>query len=126
MANPEQVERLRGDVDAWNRWRTDTPHENADLEGADLGSADLAVADLSKARLQGANLVLANLKAADLSGADLRQANLVGARIEKRRARRGDAALVAVLALLSSRQAGPVRKIPGLLAIGWSVWICLA
>jgi len=81
MADQKQVELLRRDVDAWNRWRVENPSAPVDLSGADLSRADLLLGNLSGAALAGANLVLANLKGADLSGADLRRANLVGARM---------------------------------------------
>lgn len=81
MADRKQVELLRRDVDAWNRWRVENPNATVDLSRADLSRTDMLLANLSGADLSGANLVLANLKGADLSGANLRKANLVGARM---------------------------------------------
>jgi uncharacterized protein YjbI with pentapeptide repeats len=81
MADQKQVALLRGDVDAWNRWKVENPSAIVDLSGADLSRTDLLLANLSGADLSAANLVLANLNGADLSGANLRGANLVGARM---------------------------------------------
>jgi uncharacterized protein YjbI with pentapeptide repeats len=81
MADQKQVQLLRSDVDAWNRWKVENPSATPELAGADLSRVDLMLANLSGADLSGANLVLANLKGADLSGANLKGANLVGARM---------------------------------------------
>jgi uncharacterized protein YjbI with pentapeptide repeats len=83
VANPEHVERLKQDVQEWNRWRNDNPTVrpdlvNADLTGANLTHANLSHADLSYANLRGANLTGAE-KIASLRGANLREADLTGA-----------------------------------------------
>jgi uncharacterized protein YjbI with pentapeptide repeats len=81
MADRKQLELLRRDVDAWNRWRVEHPDTPIELAKADISRTDLLVANLSGANLAGANLVMSNLNGADLTGANLRGANLVGARM---------------------------------------------
>jgi hypothetical protein len=73
MADVEHVERLKGNVSDWNRWRSETPPNEVDLTGADL-----ARLDLTGANLQGASLFGARLSGTRLNGADLRRANLAG------------------------------------------------
>lgn len=89
MADFEQVERLRSDVETWNQWRKDHPNVHPDLSDVHLITADLREANLGNANLNGANLSGANLSRADLgkasliladlSGADLSRADLSGA-----------------------------------------------
>ena len=83
MANPEHLELLRQDVDAWNAWRVQglvrPDLHGADLSGANLRQANLETAGLSAANLSGADLSMARLSGADLSGARLSGANLHGA-----------------------------------------------
>jgi len=80
MADQFQLDLIRKDPDAWNRWRAEKPQVIPDLSGADLGQANLELANLSGADLSSTSLILANLRAADLRWARLRGANLVGAR----------------------------------------------
>ena len=82
MANDEHVAMLKQGVDAWNKWRNETPDIRPDLRGAHLTGADLInahlrAANLSRAALMGALLSGANLSGADLSGADLHGAQLI-------------------------------------------------
>src|SRR4051812_38029057 len=49
MANKEQLEILKRDVDEWNDWRADHPDVRPDLSGMDLENADLVMANLSEA-----------------------------------------------------------------------------
>ena len=81
MADNEHFELLMRDVDAWNRWRADSPKVKPDLAYAVLRGANLPLANLAGAQLREADLVLANLRGADLRHADLSGANLVGARL---------------------------------------------
>ena len=81
MANPQHVELLRKDVDAWNEWRAGNGHVIPDLAGADLTALNLVFANLTDSDLSDARLVMANLEGADLRWARLRRANLVGARL---------------------------------------------
>ncbi len=109
MANQEHFDVLEQGVDAWNKWRRNSPISpwpdlsGADLKGIDLsrgnlvevslGWADLRKADLSKcdlfdaglagANLSGANLARADLTRAGLAGANLREANLTGANLNE-------------------------------------------
>lgn len=89
MANPEHLEILRQGVEAWNRWREDSPNvwpdlseadlTGAKLEGANLSLANLIGATLHRANLIGADLSQSNINEADLSRADLREADLIAA-----------------------------------------------
>lgn len=69
----DHLARLAEGVQAWNRWRVETPAARPCLAGARLQGASLAGIDL-----HGADLL-----DCDLSDADLRGANLQGARIER-------------------------------------------
>ena len=71
MANPEHLDLLRRDLDAWNAWRARHPHLRPDLKGADLRRAHLVAADLAGADLRGADLEAALLERANLEGAEL-------------------------------------------------------
>jgi hypothetical protein len=90
MAGRTRFPSLRGNVAAWNAWRTDHPeHEpptfiqaelrNADLAGANLSGVNLSRADLARADLSGADLTKAQFTGANLAGADLHGANLTRA-----------------------------------------------
>ena len=46
MADTEQLERLRGGVEAWNRYKQETSNVAVNLRGANLEGADLQVANL--------------------------------------------------------------------------------
>ncbi len=81
MANPNHVELVRRDVDAWNEWRQGNPGAKPDLSYSDLSRVDLVMANLADAVLTGADLTMANLRGADLRSADLSEANLLGARL---------------------------------------------
>ena len=91
MANQAYVDRLKGDVEKWNEWRSkykdvipDLKKANlneANLHGASLSGADLSKANLQGANLQGANVNRANLQEAGLSQANLNKANLQGANL---------------------------------------------
>jgi TIR domain/Pentapeptide repeats (8 copies) len=78
MANHEQLEKLKQDVNGWNIWRTASPTTQIDLSGANLSEANLSGADLSEANLSFADFSLANLSGATLSGATLSDAYLGG------------------------------------------------
>ena len=86
MANQEQLQILKQDILAYNRWRDKNPaveidYYQADLHGFDLSGADLWRANLGKAKLTrakliGTNLLGTSLSEADISGANLKDANL--------------------------------------------------
>ena len=76
MANPEHLQILKQDVEAWNQWRDQHRDIRPDLTAADLVRADLGEANLRGANLDGANLINANLDGANLRRANLRGANL--------------------------------------------------
>jgi hypothetical protein len=75
MANRDHLTALTSDVEAWNKWRSETPDVRPDLRDADLRQAKLAGADLNRAILRGADLTTADLRRADLVGADLHDVN---------------------------------------------------
>ena len=77
MANDEHVAMLKQGVDAWNKWRNETPNIRPDLRGAHLTGADLINAHLRAANLSRAALMGALLSGANLSGADLTRASLI-------------------------------------------------
>jgi uncharacterized protein YjbI with pentapeptide repeats len=86
MANEEQLSILKQGVEVWNKWRTENPKIDVDLNRADLRGAHLIGANLSRAglryaNLSGADLRRANLTEANLYDADLRQADLEGANL---------------------------------------------
>ena len=83
MASKAQVELLKQDTRAWNRWRREDPEIDVDLREADLSNADLYKADLRGADLYNANLSGANLWEADLTEANLDLANLNSANLKK-------------------------------------------
>jgi uncharacterized protein YjbI with pentapeptide repeats len=84
MANQEQLDILRQDVEVWNQWRNEQDSGlRPDLKGADLIKANLSRSNLYGADLIGANLSQANLSHADLSGALLRGANLSNAHLRQ-------------------------------------------
>lgn len=81
MANPEHLDRLLQGVEAWNRWREESPQIEPDLSFADLNGTNLSFAnlinvDLTAAKLISTNLISAELISAGLSGANLSHANL--------------------------------------------------
>ena len=103
MADPEDVSRLKKNVDEWNAWRRSRwmmERFGPDLQGADLSGADLRLANLEDADLSGADLSSASLRGAflecaylfnaNLSGADLFRANLSSARLRGARLRNAD------------------------------------
>ena len=79
MANPEHLEKLKDDINAWNKWRKENRDVKPDLSRSDLLEANLRGANLRGANLSGASLSGANLSGANLRGANLRWANLIGA-----------------------------------------------
>ncbi len=79
MANQEQLNLLKQNVQAWNAWKEEHPNETVDLSYADLRRARLSKANLKGANLSHANLSDASLSDADLQDADLQNANLSGA-----------------------------------------------
>lgn len=106
MADPKQLEILKGGSVAWNAWRRENPKASVDLSGADLsglnlqnillrpppgGTSNMAKvtmvstwldhSQLREVSLRDANLKGANLENADLTGADLGGANLNGANL---------------------------------------------
>jgi hypothetical protein len=91
MANPEHLQILEQDVEAWNAWReqnevirpnlAEANLSQANLGGADLSGANLAEANLGRANLGGANLDRANLAEANLGRANLGWAYLRGANL---------------------------------------------
>jgi hypothetical protein len=83
MANFDQIQLLGQGVEKWNRWRTDNPALEPDLEGAELVQARLREANLQGANLAGAALRGANLREANLREANLSHANLRGAYLRK-------------------------------------------
>ncbi|NTW55356.1 MAG: pentapeptide repeat-containing protein, partial [Chlorobaculum sp.] len=99
MANEDQVNRLKQNVDEWNTWRLNNPKAYIDLSKANLGQAHLYKANLAKADMDGAVLIKANLrraylteahlKGANLSQADLSDAKLSGAVIDSNTKLRG-------------------------------------
>jgi uncharacterized protein YjbI with pentapeptide repeats len=90
MANPDHLNTLRQDVNAWNAWRAREPSITPDLSGAPLGGAKLYWADLSGANLSKADLSAADLRGANLSVADLRAAELFDANLNQVNLRRAD------------------------------------
>ncbi len=77
MANQEQLELLKQNIEDWNKWREDHPNTNIDLSGADLRQANLRKVNLTHTNLRGANLRKADLNRADLRGADVMDAILI-------------------------------------------------
>jgi uncharacterized protein YjbI with pentapeptide repeats len=83
MANKEHVALLGHGVDAWNRWREQSPGIQPDLIGSSLREKDLnginfrgtalLEADLSWARINGANLSHAEIVLAHLVRTELRE-----------------------------------------------------
>jgi hypothetical protein len=95
MANPVDLAKLKGGVEAYNQWRGEYPRfatfvgrggadlgdanlRRANLRDANLWHADLRGADLREVDLSWANLLRADLSGAKLHGANLRAANLRG------------------------------------------------
>ena len=91
MADKEQVELLKSDVEAWNQWREANPTIEPDLRKANLSWAVLSGADLSEADLYGADLTEAKLIGANLIEAVLIRANLMGGGPHRREPRGGGA-----------------------------------
>lgn len=83
MAKPKHFAKLKEGVEAWSKWRKESPKTHVDLRKADIGGADLRGADLSGADLTGADLGGANLTKANLRKADLRGAVLDEARLNE-------------------------------------------
>lgn len=84
MAHPQHQAKLNEGVEAWNRWRRESPDirpylREADLRRSDLSGADLSGAHLGEANLFSANLCSADLRSANLTGVDLSEADLYGA-----------------------------------------------
>ncbi len=95
MANQEQLNLLKNDRAAWNRWRESNPSIRPDLREADLRAADLTGADLfgaklQRARLHAAILFQAKLHWADLQGADLQRADLRSANLQRAKFQEAD------------------------------------
>jgi uncharacterized protein YjbI with pentapeptide repeats len=55
MANEEQLSILKQGVNVWNKWRSDNPEAEIDLNRANLSFANLEAANLSGAQIMGAN-----------------------------------------------------------------------
>jgi uncharacterized protein YjbI with pentapeptide repeats len=85
VANPEHLAKLKGGVEAWNKWRAAAPVApdltRAHLGGVNLAAANLSGANLTKSRLGEAILCAANLTGANLSGARLGRADLGAANL---------------------------------------------
>jgi uncharacterized protein YjbI with pentapeptide repeats len=79
MADPQQVELIRGGAAEWNKWRADNDSVRPDLSEANLRDANLHKANLGGANLRETDLRGATLSEAFLDGADLGGANLRGA-----------------------------------------------
>ena len=91
MANAEQLELLKADIEGWNKWREQ--HDEEDMKPCEvdflgavilkaiLRDAKLRPAHLREANLRDANLRNANLYGADLWGANLYHSNLYGANL---------------------------------------------
>lgn len=105
MACREHEERIRGGVEAWNRWREDGPWiqpdlwggyaENLELRGINLRGAKLTRAvitsnDFTGASFAGADLSSADLRGCILEGADFRDAVLSGANLSRTNLRHAD------------------------------------
>ena len=76
MANHEQLDILKQDIGAWNKWRLEHPNIQPDFSSADLRGSNLSRANLSSADLSGANLFRVDLRDAYLTGANLYRAYL--------------------------------------------------
>lgn len=74
-----QLEILKQDVEAWNKWRRWNPDIVFDLSGANLTKSNLERADFSRMNLSGVDFQDANLTRANFSGSNLSGANLRGA-----------------------------------------------
>jgi hypothetical protein len=83
MANEQQLELILQGVEAWNAWRHENPHIEADLTGANLEGLNLSRVNFSHVKLNKANLSLACLDNADLSHAQLKNVNLSHAQLQK-------------------------------------------
>lgn len=91
MANAEQLELLKADIEGWNKWRNNMTRKisapakliswGAVILKAILRDAKLRPAHLREANLRDANLRNANLYGADLWGANLYHSNLYGANL---------------------------------------------
>ncbi len=93
MVNSQHLTILKQGTNAWNRWRSNNPTIQPDLQmanlfesnlsGTNLSGANLRLANLFRADLRGVNLSRANLFSANLFGADLSgEANLKGANFQ--------------------------------------------
>jgi len=80
MANSEHLNKLRGDLKDWNKWRRDNPQTKPDFRSASLQGADLINANLSGANLRGADLNGAALHSVNFSEANLALADLTKAK----------------------------------------------
>ncbi len=76
MANQQQLDLLKQEVEIWNQWRREHPDIQPDLSGAELSGANLSGADL-----RGSYLSFSNLEGADLSGAYLNHSELYRANL---------------------------------------------
>ena len=89
MANQEHFDVLEQGVDAWNKWRRNSPISpwpdlsGADLKGIDLSRGNLVEVSLGWADLRKADLSKCDLFDAGLAGANLREANLTGANLNE-------------------------------------------
>lgn len=71
MADQEQIERLKRNIQEWNVWRQEHPEIQPNLSGVYLSGADLSRTDLSGTDLSGADLSRADLNGAYLSFTNL-------------------------------------------------------
>jgi TIR domain-containing protein/pentapeptide repeat protein len=76
MANQEQIDILKQDVQVWNQWRVEHPDVQIDLSSANLSYANLSSANLSYAELIDTDLSYANLSYADFFAANLSNVDL--------------------------------------------------
>jgi len=76
MANAEHESRLRGDLDAWNRWRSERPEVRPDLRNLKWPGAHILFANLESADLRGAQLYGGSLRTSQLNGANLEGASI--------------------------------------------------
>lgn len=71
-----------GNVDRWNRWRSQTGQEDVCLEDVDLSEKNLDGANFTRVDFRNANLADARLEGASFFQADLCGTNLAGAYIQ--------------------------------------------
>ena len=122
MASIEHVLILKLGREAWNKWRSDNPHEKIDLREAVLAGRELWQYDLHDADLSGANLAHSNLSEANLNGANLEGADLLGAHMYKTQARNANLknARLVISRIVKTDLEGAI--LDGCAVYGASVW----